>query len=447
MPSPIVRALARAASRIFYRADRAGEVPASGAVLILPNHANALLDPAIIWATAGRDVRFLAKSTLFGTPLRPLLAGAGAIPVYRRLDQGADTSKNTETFAAVEQALADGDAVCVFPEGISHSAGRLVPLRTGAARMALAAERRGVRVQLVAAGLNFDRKTTFRSRVTVVYGRPFSCADLIATGEPDAAIVRALTGRMAEQMRSLLIEADPGGDVYLVDRVDRLYASARGRSADPEDRVARRRAIASGIERLRRDDRPKFDALYLRFRRYDERLRRFGLRDRHLDWHISSAEALRFAVREILVAIVLVPLAAAAIAAFAVPYVATHLASRRFSRDADVEATAKLLLGALVHALWIVAIVAAAGWIGGSFTAIAAAAALPLLAAAGLLAVERESAVLDAVKAWMVLRRTTRGTRKRLRRSRSELADLLDDVYQLISASDTSAPAATRTPH
>ena len=74
--------------------------------MLLPNHPNALLDPAVIWATAGRDVRFLAKSTLFDGPLRPLLAGSGAIPVYRKLDQGVDVSKNTQTFAAVDAALA-----------------------------------------------------------------------------------------------------------------------------------------------------------------------------------------------------------------------------------------------------------------------------------------------------------------------------------------------------
>ena len=59
---------ANAMTHVFYRVDQAGCVPAVGAVLLLPNHPNALLDPAIVWATAGRDVRFLAKSTLFGTP-------------------------------------------------------------------------------------------------------------------------------------------------------------------------------------------------------------------------------------------------------------------------------------------------------------------------------------------------------------------------------------------
>src|SRR6187200_3477263 len=95
---PIIRGLARAITAVFYRVDEAGSVPAAGALLILPNHPNALLDPAVIWATSGRDVRFLAKSVLFEGPLRPLVAGSGAIPVYRRIDEGADVSKNAETF-------------------------------------------------------------------------------------------------------------------------------------------------------------------------------------------------------------------------------------------------------------------------------------------------------------------------------------------------------------
>ena len=337
----------------------------SGAVLLLPNHPNALLDPAIVWATAGRDVRFLAKSTLFEGAFAPVLKGAGAIPVYRRLDQGVDPSRNTETFEAVHRALAEGQAVCIFPEGVSHSAGKLAPLRTGAARMALGAERQRIPVQLVAVGLNFDRKTTFRSRATVLYGRPFSVEDL-ATGTADDQIaVRLVTDRIAMQMRRLVVEADPETDAALVTRVERLYAAARGRAASPQERVARRQAIAVGIDRLRRANESKFMEIALRLRRYDQRLRRFRLRDRHLDWDVSMGAAIRFVVREAAAGIILLPLAAAGLALFWVPYQLTGLLARRATSEHDVAATAKVFVGAAVYGVWMILIVGLIWYLAG----------------------------------------------------------------------------------
>jgi hypothetical protein len=44
-------------------------------------------------------------------------------------------------------------------------------------------------------------------------------------------------------------------------------------------------------------------------------------------------------------------------------------------------------------------------------------------------ALARESAVLDAVRAWWVLQRTGPDAQEGLRRKRSELADLLDEVH------------------
>jgi 1-acyl-sn-glycerol-3-phosphate acyltransferase len=429
--SPIVRWLARVTCRLFYRIDRAGVPPASGAVMLLPNHANALLDPAVIWATSERDVRFLAKSTLFDGPLRPLVAGAGAIPVYRKLDQGVDISRNAQTFDAVDAALAGGDAICIFPEGVSHSTGRLVPLRTGAARMALGAEAAGTPGALVPVGLNFERKTAFRSRVTVVYGRPFSCRDLLTGADPASPeTVRALTDRIAAHMRHLLVEADPKTDAALVERVDRLYAAARGRARDPRDRIERRRAIAAGMARLRSTAPQRYDEILLRLRRYDQRLRRFGFRDRHLDWQVSPAEAARFGARELLFAVVLLPLALAAAIVFAVPYRLTGYAARWFTREPDVAATAKVVGGFLIYAAWIAVLPAAGWWLAGARAGLAMLAVLPAVAVAGLFAIERESAVLDAIRAWFLLRRTKAGTRARLRRRRSELADVLDEAHE-----------------
>ena len=224
---------------MFYRVDQVGSPPQTGPLLFVANHANALLDPAIVWATAGRDVRFLAKSTLFDGPFKPFLAGAGAIPVYRRRDEGVDMSRNAEMFSAVDAALRAGDAVCIFPEGMSHSQGRLASLRTGAARIVLAAEGAGTAVALVAVGLNFDRKTAFRSRVTVVYGPAFRATEFASpAGADQAAAVRALTEGIGAHMKRLLIEADPA----------RMHDSSIGsidstprRGADPTFRMSESR--------------------------------------------------------------------------------------------------------------------------------------------------------------------------------------------------------------
>lgn len=442
MVSPAVRWLARAVAHTFYRIDRFGHVPAAGAVLLVPNHPNALLDPAIVWATAGRDIRFLAKSTLFDGAFAPILNAAGAIPVYRRIDQGVDAARNVETFAAVQEALAGGDAVCLFPEGVSHSTGRLEPLRTGAARMAIGAEREGIRVTLIAAGLNFDRKTAFRSRATVLYGRPFSVFDLAA--ETDG--VRLATERITDQMRRLLVEAEPGGDAAMVARVERLYSAARGRPRSPEERIARQQAIAQGIERLRVADPVRFEETTLRLRRYDQRLRRFGLRDRHLDWDVSTGAAAAFAMREGVAALLLVPVAVGGFALFWVPYHVTGLLARRATSERDVAATAKVFVGAGVYAAWLLVIAIAAGMLLGPRAGILAAALIPALAVAGLFAIERENAVADTIRAWWFLRRARRQTRERLKETRTELAALLEEIYEWLSA-ETPAQADARTPN
>lgn len=431
---PIVRWLARAACWLFYRVDQVGSPPQTGPVLFVANHANALLDPAIVWATAGRDVRFLAKSTLFETPFKPFLAGAGAIPVYRRKDEGVDTSRNAEMFSAVDAALRAGDAVCIFPEGMSHSQGRLAALRTGAARIVLSAEATGTAVALVAVGLNFDRKMTFRSRVTVAYGPAFRAADFAAqSGADQQAAVRALTDRLGVHMKRLLIEADPGADARLVDRVDRLYAAARDRPHAPEDRIARRRVIAAGIERLRESDAARYEEILMRVRRYDQRMRRFGLSDRDLDMNVSGADAARFAIREGALAIVLGPLTLAGLILFFIPYWLTAITARLVTREPDVAASAKVIGGAIIYAVWLAVLVTATWQVLGPATGLITAVLLPLIAVAALFALERESAVLDAVRAWLSIERAPAGTQV-LRRRRSELADVFDEVREWLES-------------
>ena len=180
---------ARLAVRTFYRVERLGTTLPDGPLLLIANHPNTLLDPALLQTTAGRQIRFLAKSTLF-----------------RHRTLGVFVRNSAEMFVAVEAALADGEAICLFPEGISHDRGRLETLRTGAARMVLASGAKGHPVTIFPVGLNFEHVARFRSRVTTVFGRPFDGDDLVDRFATDPkSAVRALTQRMSERLRPLLV--------------------------------------------------------------------------------------------------------------------------------------------------------------------------------------------------------------------------------------------------
>jgi hypothetical protein len=78
---PAFSALSRNILKLFYRLSLSGEgVPERGPVLLVANHPNSLLDPAMVAAVARRPVRFLAKAPLFGHPgLGWLVKGAGAL--------------------------------------------------------------------------------------------------------------------------------------------------------------------------------------------------------------------------------------------------------------------------------------------------------------------------------------------------------------------------------
>ena len=318
------------AIRISYRVHRIGATLQDGPVLLVANHPNSLLDPALVQATAGRPTRFLAKSTLFqGHFLSPLIRRSGAIPVHRRIDPGVDISRNEEMVAAVEAMLAQEDVVCLLPEGISHSTGRLEQLRTGAARIALSRTANGVRVAIVPIGLNFDRLAVFRSRVTVAFGQPFGLDDLASAYQDNPeATVRTLTMRIGEHLRRLMIEADPRDDLRMVDRIYWLYSAARGVSRAEADRLQRRRIISAGIERLRVNDPEQYRSIQDKVREYDTSRARFGLRERDVDQRISTRTAVRFTVRKGLLAALLWPFALLSVLLFAVPYWITGLVSR-----------------------------------------------------------------------------------------------------------------------
>src|SRR5262249_57640395 len=123
------------------------------------------------------------KGPVFGHPLiAPFLGLAGAIMVHRRQESEGTATHNETMFAATTAALRRGGAILIFPEGVSQPEPKLLPLRTGAARLTLDAETStpGLGVTVLPVGLVFHRPAEFRTgRAVVVVGEPVITGDLI----------------------------------------------------------------------------------------------------------------------------------------------------------------------------------------------------------------------------------------------------------------------------
>lgn len=355
----VLRRLARLLLSVFYRRleivglDR---VPATGPLVVVANHHNALVDGALLVAAIPRRLVPVAKAPLFRHPIAgPLLRLVGAIPVHRRQDiEGvADGARNAAMFERAIATLRRGAGILIFPEGVSQPEPALMPLRTGVARLVLGAERGAAEppgVTILPVGLVFDRPGTFRDgSALVLIGEPVPTAPSLARAahDPDGA-VRELTDRIAAALRRLIVEAHDRETLELLALAETLWRDTDGELGGS---VAER---AAWMQRTLRA------ARYLGARAPDrlEGLRR-ELRAHAADLELAgvAAEAspagavLRYTLREGLSLALGFPLAVWGLAIHAVPYQLTALGVRALHADADTDATYKLGLGLLFYPL------------------------------------------------------------------------------------------------
>jgi 1-acyl-sn-glycerol-3-phosphate acyltransferase len=392
----LLPALARVSSLVtkaYYRFSIAGgTVPRNGPVLLVANHPNSLLDPAMVAAAAGRPVRFLAKSTLFPHPaVGWLVRGAGAIPVYRQQDDPAQMRRNTEMFRAVHDALASGAAVGIFPEGISHSNPAIAPLKTGAARIALGgATLIGRSFPIIPVGLVVRDKGTFRSAALAIIGTPIGWDDIALAGADTNDAVRDLTGRIDAAIREATVNLERWEDAPLVECAEAIHAAELGAAGDQLTRHERVRDTARILLLLRDSGDPRWEPLANDVRAHDRALGKLGLRPIDLREAPRVRAALAWTLRRLpLVAAAASGVAAIGITLFWLPYRLTGIVANIGSPNEDTLSTHKLLGGALLFTLWIVLLSVTVGVIAGPGWGVLAFAGLPLLAFATLAIIER----------------------------------------------------------
>ena len=350
--------LLRIATRIFFRnIEVVGRAtlpnPENSAVIFCGNHPNSLLDPVLITAWSGRIVHFAAKAPLFSVPiLGALLRLMGAVAIRRRQDHGGSAQSNEDAFRELEQVLLQGRAMGIFPEGISHDESQLVPLKTGAARIALSTLSQGSErpLYLVPVGLVYFTRHRFRSSVLVQFGRPIPVVPITATetkntSEGPAAQedrVRELTDTLNERLRGLTINAETWEHVWVLDGVRRLY-QPEGIDLSERARLAQR--FNESYPKVA--EQPDVVSLYDSVRSYLLRLSADGLDDALIAHGLRPSQfALRVAAHLALLFVSL-PLFLLGAPLFLPIGLALKVAGIFVAPRSDTVATTKFLLGFL----------------------------------------------------------------------------------------------------
>ena len=428
-----------AAAALFQDIERTGPPIPEGSVLVAANHVNALLDPLVLFHTMGRPSHPLAKAPLFRHPMiGPILKGLGGLPVHRPQDDPALLERNQHTFDAVVAALHHGEAVQIYPEGISHSEPALAPLKTGVARIALLAEERAgweLRLAVVPVGLTYQRKHLFRGRAVAAVGTPIAVAAWKSRYRADpAAVVVDLTDAVRAGLEAVTLNFVEAADRELVEVAEALHSRATGAASWTErpglaDRWPRLRAFTAGLAWLRAHDPERHERLARKVDRYAQMAALLGAREWGVPERYRWSTVVGHAARELTLLALLTPAALVGALAWFLPYRMPNLVARLARPGFDAVASYKLAAALLVYPAFLVAWTALAWALAGTGWA-----ALVALAAAlgGLAWIPwRERLGQGGEDLRGLIRSLPRAdSRARLAALRAELVDEFDEVAE-----------------
>jgi 1-acyl-sn-glycerol-3-phosphate acyltransferase len=208
---PLVRTIVSLPTLLLWRTRAIGvkNVPKSGPLILAPNHFSQM-DHFFTGLYLRRQVRFMAKSQLFGPPvLTYVYKHGGVFPVRRG-------HRDEEAFRTAFTILEQGEMLLVYAEGGRSRTGELGDVKPGIGRIALESGAPVVPVAIHGSA-SVRRWRRFRfPKVTVQFGEPISFP---VEREPDRerqleaarevfAPVREMYSRLQRGGRSAARDAD-----------------------------------------------------------------------------------------------------------------------------------------------------------------------------------------------------------------------------------------------
>ncbi len=130
VPEYLLRFVAFVATRLVYRFKVRGDenIPLAGPAILVCNHVS-FVDAVLLMAASPRPIRFIMDHRIFSVPLLGwLFKLAKAIPIAPQRD---DPVVYERAFEQARRVLAEGDLLCIFPEGAVTRDGTLGEFKGG----------------------------------------------------------------------------------------------------------------------------------------------------------------------------------------------------------------------------------------------------------------------------------------------------------------------------
>ena len=198
LPQHFVRFTVLTVLRVFYRQKvlHAERLPATGGVLIVPNHVT-YLDAFILTASSKRPIRFLMFDSYFKKPglVRLFIKFFDSVPISEK--------RAKEAIQSAADAVAEGGVVCIFPEGQLTRSGCMNELKRGFEMIARKANCPVVPVYmdgLWGSIFSFERgKFIYKWPYRLKYGVTVAWGEPMQPGEATAVAVRERLSQLSAE--------------------------------------------------------------------------------------------------------------------------------------------------------------------------------------------------------------------------------------------------------
>lgn len=155
--------------RRIYFAGR-HNIPKNAPTLVASNHSTAFMEQMLVAVLQSRSVYFWAKGSIFDEYplLLPIFRQAHVVPIWKPEAGTKKMQQNKKIFEKSKNILLTDKMFYIAPEGLSWTEKRLMPFKSGTARLALLAAVEShfeTDIFILPTGVNYTYPLLFRSEI------------------------------------------------------------------------------------------------------------------------------------------------------------------------------------------------------------------------------------------------------------------------------------------